>query len=115
LDRAILQHTEVHEHPAFPEYAKVDEIPFDFVRRMMSVVVKTPANAHRLICSAGGNLQAVQQLRSGRPDPAHGPWARLAVVESPMALTADPATRFFVEAAQAEQANLGIAKLAANR
>jgi Mg2+-importing ATPase len=50
LDRAILQHTEVHEHPAFPEYAKVDEIPFDFVRRMMSVVVKTPANAHRLIC-----------------------------------------------------------------
>ncbi len=50
MDRAILQHTEVHEHPAFPEYAKVDEIPFDFVRRMMSVVVKTPANAHRLIC-----------------------------------------------------------------
>lgn len=50
MDRAILQHTEVHEHPAFPEYAKVDEIPFDFARRMMSVVVKTPANAHRLIC-----------------------------------------------------------------
>jgi Mg2+-importing ATPase len=50
MDRAILQHTEVHEHPTFPEYAKVDEIPFDFVRRMMSVVVKTPANAHRLIC-----------------------------------------------------------------
>src|SRR4029453_8148912 len=50
LDRAILQHTEVHEHPAFPEYAKVDEIPFDFSRRMMSVVVKTPGNSHRLIC-----------------------------------------------------------------
>jgi P-type Mg2+ transporter len=50
MDRAILQHTEVYEHPAFPEYAKVDEIPFDFSRRMMSVVVKTPANAHRLIC-----------------------------------------------------------------
>src|SRR6185369_6453558 len=50
MDRAILQHTEVHEHPAFPEYAKVDEIPFDFSRRMMSVVVKTPSNAHRLIC-----------------------------------------------------------------
>ena len=50
MDRAILQHTEVHEHPAFPEYAKVDEIPFDFSRRMMSVVVKTPDNAHRLIC-----------------------------------------------------------------
>ncbi len=50
MDRAILTHTEVHEHPAFPEYAKVDEIPFDFARRMMSVVIKTPANAHRLIC-----------------------------------------------------------------
>ena len=34
----------------FPEYAKVDEIPFDFSRKMMSVVVKTPGNAHRLIC-----------------------------------------------------------------
>lgn len=50
MDRAILRHTEVHEHPAFPEYAKVDEIPFDFSRRMMSVVVKTPANVHRIIC-----------------------------------------------------------------
>jgi P-type Mg2+ transporter len=50
LDRAILEHTELHAHPAFPEYAKVDEIPFDFCRRMMSVVVKTPDNAHRLIC-----------------------------------------------------------------
>lgn len=50
MDRAILQHTEVHEHPTFPEYAKVDEIPFDFSRRMMTVVVKMPANAHRLIC-----------------------------------------------------------------
>jgi P-type Mg2+ transporter len=50
MDRAILEHTEVHAHPAFPEYAKVDEIPFDFARRMMSVVVKTPTNAHRLIC-----------------------------------------------------------------
>lgn len=59
LDRAILQHTEVHEHPVFPEYAKVDEIPFDFSRRMMSVVVKTPGNVHRLICK--GAPEAVYQ------------------------------------------------------
>ena len=39
MDRAVLTHTEVHAHPAFPEYAKVDEIPFDFSRRLMSVVV----------------------------------------------------------------------------
>src|SRR5579871_1286943 len=50
MDRAILQHTEVHEHLTLPEYAKVDEIPFDFSRKMMSVVVKTPVNANRLIC-----------------------------------------------------------------
>ena len=50
MDRAVLAHTELHAHPTFPEYAKVDEIPFDFSRRMMSVVVKTPAGAHRLIC-----------------------------------------------------------------
>jgi Mg2+-importing ATPase len=50
MDRAILQHTELHEHLALPEYAKVDEIPFDFSRRMMSVIVKTPDNAYRLIC-----------------------------------------------------------------
>jgi P-type Mg2+ transporter len=50
MDRAVLTHTEVHAHPTFPDYAKVDEIPFDFSRRMMSVVVKTPAGDHRLIC-----------------------------------------------------------------
>ncbi len=50
MDRAILTHTEIHAHPAFPEYAKVDEIPFDFSRRMMSVVLKTPEGKHRLIC-----------------------------------------------------------------
>src|SRR3954471_6087457 len=50
MDRAVLAHTEVHAHPAFPADAKVDEIPFDFSRRLMSVVVKTPAGAHRLIC-----------------------------------------------------------------
>jgi P-type Mg2+ transporter len=50
MDRAILTHTEIHSHPAFPEYAKIDEIPFDFSRRMMSVVVKTPGSKNRLIC-----------------------------------------------------------------
>jgi P-type Mg2+ transporter len=36
LDEAILR----HEHPALPSYAKVDEIPFDFNRRRLSVVVR---------------------------------------------------------------------------
>ncbi len=49
LDRAILAHTETHAHAAVPEYAKVDEIPFDFQRRIMTVVVRTPGGTDRLI------------------------------------------------------------------
>ena len=36
LDDAILK----HEHPSIAEYAKVDEIPFDFNRKRLSVVVR---------------------------------------------------------------------------
>lgn len=42
LDRAVLSHKDVHDHANIPQYAKVDEIPFDFQRRIMSVVVRTP-------------------------------------------------------------------------
>jgi P-type Mg2+ transporter len=45
LDRAILN----HKHLSIPFYSKVDEIPFDFSRRIMSVVVKTPSNTNRII------------------------------------------------------------------
>jgi Mg2+-importing ATPase len=50
LDRAILQHHELHEDLQIAEYSKVDEIPFDFSRKIMSVVVATPEGKHRLIC-----------------------------------------------------------------
>jgi P-type Mg2+ transporter len=49
LDRAVLAHTETHAHAKIPEYAKVDEIPFDFQRRIMSVVVRTPEGMDRII------------------------------------------------------------------
>ena len=49
LDRAVLAHTETHTHAQIPEYAKVDEIPFDFQRRIMSVVVRTPEGKDRII------------------------------------------------------------------
>ncbi len=49
LDRAILAHTETHTHANIPDYAKVDEIPFDFQRRIMSVVVRTPEDKDRII------------------------------------------------------------------
>ena len=50
LDRAVLAHEEMHAHAHIPELRKVDEIPFDFVRRLMSVVVAQPDGTHRLIC-----------------------------------------------------------------
>lgn len=50
LDRAILEHEEVNEQFRVREYQKVDEIPFDFSRKLMSVVVQIPDGGHRLIC-----------------------------------------------------------------
>jgi Mg2+-importing ATPase len=49
LDRAILAHREVHEQLHIPEYQKVDEIPFDFSRKVMSVVVELPDTPPRMI------------------------------------------------------------------
>ena len=39
----------MHEHAHLPEYAKVDEIPFDFQRRIMWVVVRTAEGKDRII------------------------------------------------------------------
>ena len=50
LDRAILRHSEREDHFQIPHYRKIDEIPFDFSRKLMSVVVETPDGKHRLIC-----------------------------------------------------------------
>jgi P-type Mg2+ transporter len=50
LDRAILAHAEVRERARVGGYRKVDEIPFDFSRRLMSVAVALPGEPHRLIC-----------------------------------------------------------------
>ncbi len=51
LDRAVLAHKEeIHDQFHVPEHRKLDEIPFDFARRLMSVVVETPTGQPRLIC-----------------------------------------------------------------
>ncbi len=49
LDRAILQHTEANAKLCIDNYRKVDEIPFDFSRKLMSVVVETPDHEHQLL------------------------------------------------------------------
>jgi P-type Mg2+ transporter len=50
LDRAVLNYEELHQKLATADYVKIDEIPFDFSRKMMSVVVGKPGGSHRLIC-----------------------------------------------------------------
>jgi Mg2+-importing ATPase len=49
LDRAVLRHKEVHELLSVDRHTKVDEIPFDFSRRMMSVVVESPDGQRQLL------------------------------------------------------------------
>jgi Mg2+-importing ATPase len=51
LDEAILEHKELREHLKVDEkYHKIDEIPFDFIRRRMSVVVEDDTGLNTLIC-----------------------------------------------------------------
>jgi Mg2+-importing ATPase len=42
LDTAILNSSDFHQQALIEKYKKLDEIPFDFTRRMMSVMVETP-------------------------------------------------------------------------
>ena len=51
LDVAILEHADVHQELSInTAFHKVDEIPFDFIRRRMSVVVAEHEEQHLLIC-----------------------------------------------------------------
>jgi P-type Mg2+ transporter len=49
LDRAVLKYRELHGKFSIENYRKVDEIPFDFSRRMMSVILETPDKNHRIL------------------------------------------------------------------
>ncbi len=63
LDEAILDHEELEERlKAREKYRKVDEIPFDFVRRRMSVVVEDETGLNTLICK--GAVDEVMSLCS---------------------------------------------------
>lgn len=51
VDLAILQHAEVHVGLEVEKrFRKVDEVPFDFHRRRMSVVVEQDGHHHLLVC-----------------------------------------------------------------
>lgn len=68
LDVAILEHLELHNYLRVEEkFTKVDEIPFDFHRRRMSVVLKQ-ANGRHLLISKGA-VEEMLKLCSHAFDP----------------------------------------------
>jgi Mg2+-importing ATPase len=49
LDRAVLKYSQLHRELGVEKISKVDEIPFDFSRRMMSVVVENAEGQRQLL------------------------------------------------------------------
>lgn len=73
LDHAVLEHAELHgELRVAQDYRKVDEIPFDFVRRRMSVVVSEREDHHELICK-GAVEEVLSVCHQIRIETAQGP------------------------------------------
>jgi Mg2+-importing ATPase len=71
LDRAVLEHVEVQKELQLAEnYKKIDEIPFDFQRRRMSVVVSERDDHHELICKGAVEevVAACTRVRDGDHD-----------------------------------------------
>ena len=68
LDVAILEHFEVKEYLKVEEkFKKVDEIPFDFQRRRMSVILEQANHKHLLICK--GAVEEILDLCTNAFDP----------------------------------------------
>lgn len=68
LDVAILDHVEVKDYLKVEEqFKKVDEIPFDFQRRRMSVILEQSNHKHLLICK--GAVEEILGLCSHSFDP----------------------------------------------
>ena len=73
LDHAVLEHAELQgELRVAQDYRKVDEIPFDFVRRRMSVVVAEREDHHELICK-GAVEEVLSVCHRIRIETAQGP------------------------------------------
>jgi Mg2+-importing ATPase len=67
MDEAILR----HEHPAAAAYVRVDEIPFDFTRRRVSVVVED--GGERLLITKGAPESVLPACARVRVDGAEPP------------------------------------------
>ncbi|PGS95466.1 magnesium-translocating P-type ATPase [Bacillus anthracis] len=50
IDKAVMKHTEENQKFDPSVFQKLDEIPFNFARRRMSVIVKNNSGEHTMIC-----------------------------------------------------------------
>jgi Mg2+-importing ATPase len=74
LDVAVLEYAEQHEVVEKSQhYRKIDEIPFDFLRRRMSVVVRNGDNQNLLVCK--GAIEEILPLCVSANDSAAAPGA----------------------------------------
>lgn len=67
LDKAVLDRAALYNHLIEEYYIKVDEIPFDFQRRRMSVILKQSNGKHLLVCK--GAVEEMLDLCSYAFDP----------------------------------------------
>ena len=68
LDVAVLEHVEIKQQLKVDDrYKKIDEIPFDFQRRRMSVVLEQQNHKHLLICK--GAVEEILDLCNYAFDP----------------------------------------------
>lgn len=68
LDKAVLEHSELHHYMKVDEdFEKIDEIPFDFNRRRMSVILEMKSGKHLLICK--GAVEEMLNICSHAFDP----------------------------------------------
>jgi Mg2+-importing ATPase len=80
MDEAVIQHVEEEGHPdGANAWRKLDEIPFDFTRRRLSVIVANDHGASQLVCKGAVEevLVVCSQYRLGEEvgalDPSHLP------------------------------------------
>lgn len=59
IDKAVIKHTEENNTFNPSAFQKLDEIPFDFARRRMSVIVKGISGEHTMVCKG-----AVEEILS---------------------------------------------------
>lgn len=59
IDKAVIEHTEENHKFDPSAFQKLDEIPFDFARRRMSVIVKNILGEHTMVCKG-----AVEEILS---------------------------------------------------